>query len=110
MTTTTPSLTAAITTAADALRDGARRGGDLGALSVLELAELGAALDDLRTRLSTWTYRVAPQVADLPTRLKLREDTGTDPTARCHQAADHLTQAAGIWGPPCDGHTNSTTR
>ncbi len=89
--TTAAALTAALTAAADALRSG----GDLDKTSVPDLAELGGALDDLLTRLTTWTHRVAPQVADLPTRHELREDTGAEPTARCHQAADHLTHASG---------------
>ncbi len=38
---------------------------------------------------------MAPQVADLPAHHELREDTGiVDPAARCHQAADHLTQVS----------------
>jgi hypothetical protein len=93
-TTRTPWLPAAVTAAAAALRDGARRGGgDLDAMSIADLAELGGSLEDLLARLASWTHRAAPHVAALPGHHALRDDTGTvDPAGRCLQAADHLTQ------------------
>ncbi len=93
---TTTWLSAAVTAADDAVRNAAHQGGgELAPLSVPELAELGGSLDHLLAQLATWTRRVAPQVADLPAHHELAEDTGTvDPAARCHQAADHLTQVS----------------
>ncbi len=92
--TTTPWLPAAVATAADALRDAAHHGGgELAPMSVVDLADLGGSLEALLARLGTWTDQAVLQVADLPRRHRLRDDTATtDPGVRCLQAADHLVQ------------------